>query len=90
MCCVIEIEFIEIFFVFILKIKKRIVKKWMKGREKIYFLVYIEYFLMNWIYNIKKNLNFIWKYFVRLGSIFNIIFILNLLKLYEDFLEYSS
>lgn len=62
----------------------------MKGREKIYFLVYIEYFLMNWIYNIKKNLNFIWKYFVRLGSIFNIIFILNLLKLYEDFLEYSS
>lgn len=62
----------------------------MKGREKIYFLVYIEYFLMNWIYNIKKILNFIWKYFVRLGSIFNIIFILNLLKLYEDFLEYSS
>lgn len=63
----------------------------MKGRGKIYFLVYIDYFLMNWIYNVKKKiLNFIWKYFVRLGSIFNIIFILNLLKLYEDLLEYSS
>lgn len=64
--------------------------EWKVGK-KIYFLVYIDYFLMDWIYNVKKkNLNFIWKYFVRLGSIFNIIFILNLLKLYEDLLEYSS